>query len=508
MTVLRHPYMPSFEGAYPDLTGLEVLVKWTDGKEKIVTETSEFTVYPPVAFVKEAGTHVTTFSKKGEYAIQYIGDGLYDLNVYRVNVYIPAVIALADPANDSVEGKLEEVYEDVGITTAGVTYKAAYTAFEFGEDNDYADYVDTLEGEDLEDALAEEAEAWEIPADSYYTYLSDLYLNSKGENRWPDFTTADKANVKENSISANPEAWQVNARGETYTATYFATLGAPSDGYGEDKSVDIKNFYKVDRFEYVSGIDKVDPIAADDKDLSGSSEAVQEAWWKYLLKADSLKFKVIYYLAKDSTAKKSRDVTMADYVRALYTVDNDNKPRAALPVLSGGEDATTPSVVESVVEGYDLSLRLFYYAPLIEGTIGKGIMPESGEYSNANAAIVPISSLIGVYKGLKVERKDGTDHTGEPEIYNYWDETDSINSLYNELQSYWTVYFEYENPRDASKSILVEADWPETAAEGLTDFDFDVADARELRECTVTFIGPDSVENEEAEWAFNYYMLP
>jgi len=238
---------------------------------------------------------------------------------------------------------------------------------------------------------------------------------------------------------------------------------------------------------------------------------------------------------------------MADYVRAMYTLDagigydpatdtyeRNPMPRATLPKLVGGEDATDPdypSAIDSVVEGYNLYLRLYYYAPLIEGEIGKGKVEYDysdeppNEYPNANAAVVPLYPLIGTYTGLNVKRKDGTDHTGEPEVYTNWEgrpraDRTNARSLYDNLQKYWDVYYEYENPRGGDP-ILLKADWPkmpnisdwEMSTEhgntvGLTDYDFEAPEAREKRECTATFELLESAEFDEAEWAFEYWMLP
>jgi len=174
MTVVKHPMNPSYEGAYPDLTGLEVQVKWSNGDEKIVDDPTLFTVFPPVAFVTTAGSS-EKFSPKGRYLIQYNGDdGIYDLNNYSTNVYIPYTIAMALKASQGkdavgnplplIDGKLPEVYEDQGVKAGELNFKAKYVDFAGG-----SSYTAPLNDND-------------IPKDAYYL-LTDEFMKKKRQKR-------------------------------------------------------------------------------------------------------------------------------------------------------------------------------------------------------------------------------------------------------------------------------------------------------------------------------------
>jgi len=524
MTVLKHPINPSFEGAYPDLTGLEVLVKWTNGDQKIVTDTSLFTVYPPVAFVDAADTHLIAPSPKGRYAIQYIGDeGIYDLNVYRVNVYLPAVFAIATGATDEgmkVKGKITAAYEDQGIDATGLEYEAQYKNWD--PDADFGSYP--------------------FAPDSYYTSIEDFAKYNKDKSadgskeawreRWGKFenlfhegaATLGGGYVYSNPISSNPEAWIVNARPADdsttpYTATYLADLNAPKTSPKVTKEVvEITKFYRVDRLSYVSGIENVPTIAADDPDLKGDNNtSAPENWWKVLRAAD-LKFKVIYYrLPGDEDAAPTRDISMADYVRAMYLVDENNKPRASLPILGGNTvtgGVAASGVQHSVLNDYPLSLSLFYYSPLITGAIGKGTVAAS-DYLNANAASIPItdSGLIATFTGFTKERIDITAHPsekgGEPVISGSVQNTEieKRTSLYDQLKRYYKVNWTYENPRDASKPVVLKVDWPASHT-AITDVDFTDIEAEETRQCSVTFPSPGSSPGDDDEVEFDYIVKP
>jgi len=641
MTVVKHPYMPSFEGAYPDLTGLEVLVKWTDGAQELVKDPTKFTVYPPVAYVKTAGMHIKDFSKRDEYTIQYIGDeGIYDLNKYRVNVYIPAVLALDPDRFDdefladrpSVVGTLDEVYEDVGIREHSLKFRAHYVAFGFIDATDLFDDAEGDNGIDFSDpydsgdcyggadygTAAADVVNWDIPPDSnWYANPKDstvagklraLYANGDFDRdkydiakdyaedngghpedyykvkpfRWPNF---DADSFQSNPITVNPEAWRIDLREKDLfgdwkeTATYFAGLKGPSNG-ALDREVKIGTFYWVDRLKYVSGIERVPAFAADDEDLGyigdfrywldnykntgalltsdrrdnpatdlgaansaerqdrvAAAKKVQEAWWKALNEAN-LDFQVIYYVKdqKSTTAQKTRDIKMSDYVRAMYLTDQYNVPRASMPTMNQHDDMGDwgPSAIDAVIEGYDLSMSLFYYSPFIEGQIGQGyIGPDV--YEATNAAIIPLDGLIGVYTGMVKERKDGTEHQGEPQVLGAKSNNKQrLKSFYDDVRTYYDVYWVYDNPKGGEpiKRKLTDDDWPDLAGRvwptladtaelaqyptshnatvGITDFEHDLVEGSESeqRTATITFQGPPSAEYDEFDMEFDYIMQP
>jgi len=149
MTVLHHPNRPSFEGAAPNLSGLEVMVRWNTGDQlKINDSMPEFkllTVHPPVAYVKQTGV-AAWFS---QYTVQYrdndvlndlagaMYDNMYNDPAYGVSVWIPVVIALSDATGQGIGGDkpIPEVYEDLGIRdkdALGLTFAGNYIAFAYG----------------------------------------------------------------------------------------------------------------------------------------------------------------------------------------------------------------------------------------------------------------------------------------------------------------------------------------------------------------------------------------
>jgi len=534
MTVIKHPDVPSYEGAYPDLHGMQVLVIWDNNERVLEDDISKFTVYPPVAFVSSVGTH-EAFSPKGRYNIQYIGqEGLYDLNVYRVPIYIPAVIALdstaataASAGGAKIDGTLDVVYEDQGVTKA-LKYVAPYVPFTAA--TVFASYA----------TATPVTEGWYPP-----TLVGVGGLAMKEDNgawvvrdEWKDFAAI---TTKTNPISTNPEAWMINGRDRGTSgkadATYIASLGSPAAGYAKDIDVTIDTFYKVDKLVYVGGIEKADVFIPDGDAKGGSGAAAQQAWWKYLLEAN-VDFNVIYYTPQGVDQIPARPIKMADYVRAMYTYGKNsagNKvPRAALPVLVGNEDAKVPSAVESLQLEYNLSLLLYYYNSLITGTIGAGSIPTTGTpavgtgiYTDANAAVIDVSGLIAKYADkLDVKRKENTVGDGKPQVLSSWSANQKTQNLYTDLQSYWDVRWVFTSPRDNSE-IYKSVDWPKVttfgtttgtttivaggAIVGLTDSDMDAPDDPvEERTCEVTFPLPpsaDDTQTDSIEYEFKYDIL-
>jgi len=530
MTVLKHPNMPSYEGAYPDLSGLQVLVTWSDGAEKIVTDASQFTASPPVAFIGgTSGTH-RGYSAKGDYYIQYTGDGSWFNvnvnNVYRADLYIPAVIALANNTSGTggtqitgypkVVGSIAEFYEDQGINATSLEYAGTYAPFYYG-----------TAATDPYGPASPIGTSGSIPAGSYYTAWNDIY--GAGGAGWPSF---DQPKFIANKVSSSPEAWVVPRRLSNTTAykvTYKAGLNQPVSPIAQDDpNVGVDKFYQVDRLEYLSGIEKIPPIGADDANLGGniSTPGVQENWWKVFRDA-GLTFKVTYLVDNDD-AVKTREITMSDYVRAMYTNDSGGTARSSLPILAGHPTtAANSGVTNSVQDDYNLSVRLFYYDPELKNAAPKGdvdLTTASPGYVTPNAAIIPIteSGLIWTFRGIGKIRKDKTAHDGEPEIASGVSVGVNRQSLFDGIKRYWTVVYEYENPRDPSAAPLqVEIPWSaitlsgtSVAAGGYLDFENDVAEeGRELRTATLEVIEPPSTMPTGGTRAlgdveFNYYMLP
>jgi len=530
MTVMKHPYMPSFEGAYPDLTGLQVLVTWTDGTRDVVTDTKLFTVNPPIARLK--GTAATAGTNTGydekNYKIQYIGeDAFYDLNSdVQVPLYIPAVIALSatagtgTPGNNRnpyprVKGNLGEVYEDEGVDASKLAFEGYYseTGWGSGTAGTAATEYYGLIGDGGPGGTAGSAAADANAVKSGYRNADEMIRKPASSGgtadtdfRWPTIGTSfTEGKLFSNPISSSPAAWDVIGRkpdgvnGPANYATYkvkgwdLPWTEPTSTPVTDDEKVAIDAFYRVDRLEYVSGIENMAPIPADDSRLGGmgnpntdEGRAVLKAWLDTLNVA-GIKLKVTYYLDGEApeTAKKEKPLTMREYIIAMSkTKGTANTPVATWPMLGGTpkqDPGLTPTVrsgvTDSVQRDYNLVVHLFYYDPTIGGPVGQGT-PGSIPGITPNPAIIPIteSNLIWTYRGLNKVRKDKTGHTGEPEIvtgkYGPYDRnqtgasgtsatttagTAALNggqALYSGLDSYWDIVWEYESPSDRSAAPI------------------------------------------------------
>jgi len=211
--------------------------------------------------------------------------------------------------------------------------------------------------------------------------------------------------------------------------------------------------------------------------------------------------------APNSGPKVTRDITINDYIKAMYTPrgdyqattwDSDEKatawedklrPRAALPLLSGNNlfvDGVTgkgyandgggtrqpldngyAGVTRSIQYDYAAAVTLYYYHPKIRGTMGKGfiknedLIPVLGDSNNAgyetpNAALIPISNLIWTYAQPNIKRKENTDNEGVPRIKTAAGGAANTQAgritngqgLYNQAPTFWDLVLEYENPND------------------------------------------------------------
>jgi len=599
MVVLKHPNMPSYEGAAPDLSGLSVLVKLSDSKGTITEKTytgASFTVDPPVANVKVAGEHLAW----QQYTIYFRdAEDWFDTPSYGTKVWIPVVLALATDATVNgdagvpkpdikVDGKLGDVFEDLGInkdSAGSLKFIGKYVQFAFGADYGW----DPSDGSVVDDGpMGDPATDW--PLDYGYTSWDDLvgikwttsdnkgYSQQTGANpteiatkktnylnqcKWPIETEDDDDDVATpetvveddfsatNPISIDPKAWLLNKRNDdktsdkyqkVSTATYRASLGSPSDGVmvGKDQVVEITNFYRVDRLDYIDNgaIKNVKVITADDEKLGGNTvrwrynaetntyvpgfntvkKATQDEWWNKLLNS-GLEFRVIYYLPLENTVpeeKKTRVITMADYVKAMYLTDEEGTPRAALPIFSGApnkvwKDAKVGSPAPgagTIVGGeanelidpsspqhwaytdgdYNLYLNLFYYSNLIApyptSKKGAGVLvdPNYKDYLNANPAQIPICTedvhLVAQFLRFDSKRKDGSKHptdegqTGGEAVITSVEVKEDYNSLgsgaasatriqhprtridlIRQLTNYWTPLWIYEDPNTQEEIV-------------------------------------------------------
>jgi hypothetical protein len=268
--------------------------------------------------------------------------------------------------------------------------------------------------------------------------------------------------------------------------TLFPTAGDP----GKAVSVGVSKFYQVDRLVYRGGADTLPAFGADDAALAGDGNtyAVQKAWLDYLYKnGKDLEFDLIYYVADpnadDAVLERATrtDFKFAEYYKAVYTTNTLGYARAALPALTGSTSTYTyaninnpargAGVTDSVRYGYDLSLRLFYYNPLIVGGPGRGYIPNLAATTDStpNAAIIAITEneLIREFDDIIWQRKDATPHAGEPSIVSgeigpdggtTTANGDAANrrNLFNNLKRYYDLYYSYEG---GITVLIPQADW-------------------------------------------------
>jgi len=540
LTVIKHPVNPSYEGAMPDLTGLEVLITFTENgvdlPPVLEKDPSKFTVDPPVAYVTSTSGE-TTFSKYGQYGIRYTAD---PYNVFgtaaRANVYIPAVYALT--AIGKLNGDLGPVYEDMDIDATLLSFEGNYTP-----------------------ATIPVPPVSSFPIGSPYT--TDDFKD------WAKFTGGAKSGLK---VSSSPEAWMISTRKrdpqdatfQPAQAIYRADLNtgvASRVKYTKD----IKTFYYVARFDYSTGSGTLPKIYADNKDLWGytqdtfdstdplsgqeDTDGARKAKWLAAFISSGMQFKVTYYLkydpdpdAKDPVPPgtiPSRTIGMMDYVKAMYTLgpeydaatgtiaSNANLyPKASLPYLTGNEDGPA-ELLESVTEEYysNLALRMYYYDPAIRGTQGKGKVDLGvTDYITPNSAIVPIGNSIYTYVELQAKRKDSTDNGGKPDIQVGGGKDNNARSLYQGLQTHWKLVRIYKNL--AGDTTEVKRDWPVLLAAGVSkdpdpekaemqiivdDMEFEDEEAAGIMDdqpVVITFSGPKSIDYDEETWTFNFRLLP
>jgi hypothetical protein len=596
MTVLTHPRVPSFEGAAPDLSGLEVMVRFNNGDQaRIKAGDARLTVHPPVAYVKEPGVS-SWFS---QYTLQYkdpdqVNDALVGFNndyndpVYGVNIWIPVVIALVDDTNEVTGGPIAKVYEDLGVRDTdalGLKFKGNYVKFAYGDEWGHA----FTPGYTYASGAGVSGNPWPVDYypvgktsatetisdrwDALLGFTSGDWTDQGGDdakekalakkNGWYQFkVVADAANLS-NPISSDPRAWKIAHKADvtnkdggewdgisgsglerdklvqqTPSALYLANLNRPKDSvFVKETPVAIAKFFWVDRLNFelsdnVAEFKTIKPKAADDdafggKNVSWSVETKanqnrRHTWleevgeptqvnWMWELFTAKLKFDVIYYDAGGTEIEK-RQITMADYIRAMYTVDENGTPKATLPIFTGypsnfderdnnrTNKVNNPSSPQywALNDGdYDLYMTLFYYSDLImparvkagdpdfhldptgdytTSVKGRGKVRPAAQALNGNGAQIPIATSdvhkVATFASIAAERKDSTVHNGEPTILGTSlnaDDTRGFPSvtttadrktanyrtrmdLYGQLQKYWKGIWLYDS---------LDPDWPD-----------------------------------------------
>jgi len=515
LNVIDHPYLPSYEGAYPDLTGLKVQVLWNNnGVEEYEYFEGEdalanFMVTPSVALVETPGNSVNKFSTFNLYQIRYKGDAYYDAKGPAANVYIPAVVAITDYTKAAIAGSIGDIFEDQDFDTKDLELFAIY-------DDDVS----------LTDLVGKEP----------LNYQSPYWITGTGPVDWPTGLSTD-SNTIGHRISIQRDAWRVSQNPDSMTVEYLIRSVDNTD----IKAVTVKTgkYYRVANIELTGGADKIKGVAVDDpsfnedpdpRNVAGypnfttntgnapsngyrvkPSVAIGQSWlWK--LKEAALTFKVTYYDPKAHTNNSgpTRNITIDDYIRAAYDSDKNGVAKASLPIPIGRVQTPTgtPSgskwlvsdVITSVSEDYPLSLALFYYNVKLEGREGEGyvdmkhISDNEEEYVHANYAVVPITAnnVIYTYSGLRALRKDDTyfenDDIPARVPSNMKDETASKNA-FDELQRFYKVVYEYTNDARGGDPIQVTAPWRDWASYGYPHGN----------ENTSTFEGFDNEPNEGSE---------
>jgi len=378
-----------------------------------------------------------------------------------------------------------------------------------------------------------------------------------------------------NPVSGSRDAWRIEkskpGEGSSATATYLASLNKPDDSDLENSTeVTIKVFYKIASFVYEGGIEKVAFISpdgfwkaannddggtlditywdAEDDDAAGMAARV--AWLDALYAAnDDLKFRVYYYVLEGQTPKygPDRPLTMAEYYRAVYTVDADGNARASLPqmfgnTVTGGRVPGTPRTYSTPLQyvlddgDWELYLGLFYYNILLTDGAGKGkvdmntaIGIEEFTYKYPNSAIIPIGSRVLTYTGVeKVKKTNGSyDETPDvPSTRSTTDETSRRRNLKTTLGEHWNLFRVYGEGDDAIKVKIPFAtagdvigwkniDDTSGAAQFAWEYNFEDLDEgviakvkRVGEEGVIVTVPPPPSSDEEFDVTFDYYQMP
>jgi len=454
LVVLKHPNMYSFEGAAPDLSGLQVAVYWSDSTMTIDEPASSFYILPPVAKLPDGGspgTSCTAISEFGSYYLYYDGAS----SAKPVNVYIPSVVALvwdgtastlkgtsATDPNISMVGKIPSIFEDLPFDASKITMKARYAGID----------------EAPKSASAGTFLGASIPKDYGYDKIT-----------WDALDT----DMYEVPVTSNPTAWEIK-RAVTSTADvdskleYIPVLKYPDERF-ETK---VGNFYYVDKLEYAGGAENLRFFLADEEELTGK----KIDWVDELTKA-KVKFNVVYYTGPNQETYDSykRPIDMDEYVKAMYTVGKDGNAKAAVPVINGGSYYvnTTPSwtsdslIQSSILGDWEAVIACFYYQPGIKGTYGKGYFDTSDDGGGvagsaqpwANAAIVPLTEAgkVYIFDSIEITRKKRTEQNGYPEVFLKSGASDpartTIEQLVTAAKTYYEIYYVYVDPNDSSKKV-------------------------------------------------------
>jgi len=412
LTVLQHPYLPSYEGAAPNLEGLVVMVT-VDNSTTFTATGSDFVTYPGVATVNAPGTSIHAFSNVNEYQIKYVGGGAtLSPDSTRVNVYIPTVLAI-----------------DQTKATDGANWSGTKHYYYYVDDNDYVVKMSDLgvlyEDQDFDETDADnKGKVIEITADyvsptadgrgpqdlksskpvGYFSEKFDRICDTafNPNNEWISAVDGEKTARPKGTLysggkntrpaSKNPDSWTVNPAG-TRAQYKIATKDSSQIYYVDAK---VTKFYLVDRFDYADGAQNIVPVIADAEQFAQPGEFTRIWWWWNKFYPADLKFTVTYYDSADpGSPKPTRTIGVKEYTRAMYKTDSLGNPKATPPILSGVSQADDARGVKAgVLTSIGGSSTADIYWPWISKTTGRTDANATNDEYNLVAQLYYYNRLI------------------------------------------------------------------------------------------------------------------
>jgi len=371
-----------------------------------------------------------------------------------------------------MDGKVDAIYEDQPIDTSKVTLLGKYVEFPAGY------------------GVFEDADGNPVTEGSSSTdKLSTSGVNFAAAGRKADDYTWDgvEAGIERVPVSSKPSVWKLTkneASPDDSTLEYKPNTKGTVDGSDAPLlyDTDVGTFYYVYKIEYVPGSGNLRPFYADEEELTG-----EEIDWVKELTNAGVRFNVLYYTGPNqSLASYSRNIGMAEYIKAMFTEGEDKggnpAAKATVPIVSGSENTDQPyvsklrtvsgrsvtykpnSVLGLVLDDYldEAVIQCFYYYPGIKGGKGAGVYDpkeNAGDGPGAdvevtsgrtwvNAAIIPLTDKIYVYDSIERRRIKNTESLGNPQIE--WGRTFAQSFLDN-LQTLWEVVWVYVNPNNSSE---------------------------------------------------------
>ena len=489
--VLRHPNKLSYEGAAPNLAGLQVAVFWDNNgtKEMTIEDTiTNFIIDPPVTYLhRTAGTAVSSSTQLTDYGDYMLYYDAAPSKAKAVNVYLPAIVALAWNSTVStlaitdtsataanmphivMSGGFDKIWEDQPIKAGDVQMTARYLTITAGS-------------------------AIVLPPD--YGYESLSWDEPKLEGTLGTFT-------KTNSVTSSAAAWEVK-RGTTtldtgnegYKMEYFPILEYkkwPREAVPNPFLVDIKTFYFVGKLEYIPNTAKLRNFFADEEDPAIGGTTID---WYAELKDSGARFKVIYYTGENQDLNgDSREIGMAEYYKAMLELNSEGRPRATYPTVTGMLDnaaRANPALVrysqsliqQSVIRDFEVSIVLYYYhvgigvgptypgagpvpPPVVPGTPPPTwSVPNPGDITDAaqNGAVIPISDKIYIFDRFsEPQRIKNTQPFDNPQVYlvnGPGNNRTTMADLMKMTQLLYKVNYIYVDPNDSSKEDIYELNIP------------------------------------------------